>query len=251
MLELREELAVEEAAEVIRSKGFDSLFLVINSYGGTASSSYKIASLLRKSFKDITVVVPHFAESGGTVLALAGNRMILGPMSNIGPIDLQVYREGEFWSVNAMIRAFGALTELFKEKHVDDAPYPWVAMADKLDPVEFQAWMDASAEMDYYAGVILNDDRSPLKARAEAIIHQLTVHLPTHTTAILRDLAKAILGDYVLLSEDRPNEWIAARTWLKAYAGNRSTSHFVRYYFPQGNDGAKPIRKGQLRGQRP
>jgi hypothetical protein len=251
ILELREEVAVEEATEVIRGQGFDSLLLVINSYGGTASSSYKIASLLRKSFKDITVVVPHFAESGGTVLALSGNRVILGPMSNIGPIDLQVAREGEYWSVNAMIRAFGALTELFKETHVDDAPYPWVAMADKLDPVEFQAWMDASAEMDYYAGVILKDKRSPLRDRADAIIHALTLHLPTHTTAILREQAKEILGDYVVLSESEPDEWVAARAWLKAYAGSPSTSHFVRYYFPKRNTGTKAIRKRQLKAKAP
>jgi hypothetical protein len=230
---LEEELATEEMVELTNSEEIDSLYLILNTYGGRADSSFKVARRLRSHFEHIKVYIPHFALSGGTLLALAGNQIVLGEMSHIGPIDLQVFRNGNYYSVNAMIRAFAALNEYFKDVHVEDAPYPMKAMADKLDPVEFQQWSDASEEMEAYASQILKHVKSPFRNRADEIIYELSVNTPTHTTAILRDRAKEILGDPVLFSEaDGPYFWETARLWLRAYSTAKSPYHFIRYFIP-------------------
>lgn len=124
------------------------------------SSSFKIAYALRKNFNDITVFIPHIAASGGTLIALSGNEIVMGDMSELTPIDIQMERKGEMYSVNAMIRSFGALNELFKDTSEEDAPYPWKAMANKLDPVEFQEWIDASNLMETHARTILSMNKS-------------------------------------------------------------------------------------------
>ena len=80
-------------------------FLLVNSTGGNVSSAYKTAKAIRESFKDITVFVPHYALSGGTMLALIGNRIRMGMMSQLSPLDVQLYYNNQQVSVNSLFRA--------------------------------------------------------------------------------------------------------------------------------------------------
>ena len=79
------------------------LYLLVNSHGGSVSSSFKIAMAIRRFFDDITVFVPHVATSGGTILALAGNRIRMGMMSRLSPVDVQIVYQGKQISVNSLI----------------------------------------------------------------------------------------------------------------------------------------------------
>lgn len=179
---LEEELNTEDAIHELKEKGVCALILVVNSFGGNVSSSFKVAYALRKHFDNITVFVPHIAASGGTLIALTGDEIVMGDMSTITPIDVQMERDGKMYSVNAMIRSFGALNELFKDTSEEDAPYPWKAMANKLDPIEFQQWIDASNLMEAHARTILGMNKS-FDKEADKIIRRLTEGYPTMNTA--------------------------------------------------------------------
>ena len=85
---ISEEFAIETAIEQIREQtNANRLFLLLNSPGGFVSSSYKVARALRSNYKEIKVFVPHIAASGGTLVALAGNQIVMGLMSQLSPID--------------------------------------------------------------------------------------------------------------------------------------------------------------------
>jgi hypothetical protein len=87
---LSEEFAVETAINQIQTKTeVRKLMLLVNSPRGRVQSSYKIARALRKAFKEIIVFVPHIAASGGTLLALTGNKIVMGMMSQLSPLDPQ------------------------------------------------------------------------------------------------------------------------------------------------------------------
>lgn len=190
-----EELGIEDAINEIRNEKIEKLYLLLNSLGGGVSSSFKIARILRDDFKEITVFIPHIAASGGTLIALVGNKIVMGEMAHLSPIDVQAERNGKLYSVNAMIRSFGNLNELFQTTSEDDAPYPWKAMADKLDPVEFQEWIDASDLMETHAKAILEHEHSSLKERADEIVDRLSSAYPTHGYSITVNEAEDILGD--------------------------------------------------------
>ena len=64
-------------------------YLPINSFGGLERSSFKMAQAIRDTFDDITVFVPNIASSGGALLALTGDRIRMGMMSQLGPVDPQ------------------------------------------------------------------------------------------------------------------------------------------------------------------
>lgn len=64
--------------------------LLIESTGGDPLTSWRIISLLRSSFKKVSVIVPHSAFSAATLLALGADEIIMGPYGSLGPIDPQI-----------------------------------------------------------------------------------------------------------------------------------------------------------------
>lgn len=71
-------------------KKYKKVDFMIISNGGDPIVSLQIISILRKRFKDITVLVPYVAYSAATVLALGADEIIMHPYSNLGPVDPQL-----------------------------------------------------------------------------------------------------------------------------------------------------------------
>ena len=87
---LSEEFALETAINQIHTKtDARKLLLTVNSHGGLIQVSYKIARALWKAFEEIIVFVPHIAASGETLLALTGNKIVMGMMSQLSSLDPQ------------------------------------------------------------------------------------------------------------------------------------------------------------------
>lgn len=234
---LIEELNLEEAIYKLKEHNINKLILVINSFGGGVSSSFKIAYALRKNFDHIITVIPHIAASGGTLISLCGDEIVMGDMSSLTPIDVQILRNGSYFSVNSMIRSFNALNGLFSDTAEEDAPYPWKAMANKLDPVEFQEWVDVSSLMVEHSKIILQMNKS-FKDNIDIIIDRLTTGYPTHSYAITLNEAKTIFEGHVHDGTNPDDEynlfWDLSREWVKKYVLNeRSSSHIIRYILPK------------------
>jgi len=232
---LMEELGVEDAITEIKEKNIEKLYLLINTFGGGVSSSFKIARALRENFSEITVFIPHIAASGGTLIALTGNKIVMGDMSSMSPIDVQIQRDGNVFSVNAMMRSFHTLNEMFSDTSEDDAPYPWKAMANKLDPVEFQEWVDSSRLMERHAAEILQHPKSGLKSKSATIVGALSRNYPTHKYTITYEEAKTILGDDVCFKNSCPEYndiWKTMKLWLRQYIMQESGTHLIRYLLP-------------------
>lgn len=68
----------------------DSVDLLIISNGGDPIVSWRIISLLREKFKNISVLIPYTAYSAATLLALGADEIIMHPYGNLGPLDPQL-----------------------------------------------------------------------------------------------------------------------------------------------------------------
>jgi Serine dehydrogenase proteinase len=66
----------------------------LESPGGDANTAYKLALMLRDVACHIRVIVPDYAKSAATLLALAGNEIYLAPGAELGPLDAQMPEEG-------------------------------------------------------------------------------------------------------------------------------------------------------------
>lgn len=64
--------------------------VVLHTPGGLMIASVQIARALKRHQGKVTVFVPHYAMSGGTLIALAANAIIMSPNAMLGAVDPQV-----------------------------------------------------------------------------------------------------------------------------------------------------------------
>jgi hypothetical protein len=76
--------------------------LWLDSPGGDAHAAYKLALMLRSAASTVRVVIPDFAKSAATLLAVAGDEIFMAPGADMGPLDAQMPDEG---SVSGSISA--------------------------------------------------------------------------------------------------------------------------------------------------
>jgi ClpP class serine protease len=64
--------------------------LLLHTPGGLVLASEQIAYALREHPATVTVLVPHYAMSGGTLLALAADEILMDTAAVLGPVDPQL-----------------------------------------------------------------------------------------------------------------------------------------------------------------
>lgn len=77
----------DDIAEIVSAIDADAADFLIQTPGGSVDACEKIISVLGKKFKEYRVIVPSWAKSAGTVIALSSSKIILGINSELGPID--------------------------------------------------------------------------------------------------------------------------------------------------------------------
>jgi ClpP class serine protease len=81
----------EEVLRAIRTTPDDRpIDLVLHTPGGLVLASEQIAYALRDHPAKVTVLVPHYAMSGGTLIALAADEIRLDASAVLGPVDPQL-----------------------------------------------------------------------------------------------------------------------------------------------------------------
>jgi len=85
---------IEDSEAVLRAIRYTPedmpIDLVLHTPGGLVLASEQIARALKKHKGKVTVFVPHYAMSGGTLIALASDEIIMDENGVLGPIDPQV-----------------------------------------------------------------------------------------------------------------------------------------------------------------
>jgi ClpP class serine protease len=85
---------INDAEDVMRASELTDpevpLDIVLHTPGGLVLASVQIARALRQHKGRVTVFVPHYAMSGGTLIALAADELVLSPHAVLGPVDPQV-----------------------------------------------------------------------------------------------------------------------------------------------------------------
>jgi len=66
----------------------------LDSPGGDAHSAYKLALILRQVASKVRIVIPDYAKSAATLLAIAGDEIYMAPGAELGPLDAQIPEEG-------------------------------------------------------------------------------------------------------------------------------------------------------------
>jgi ClpP class serine protease len=85
---------VNDAEEVLRACELTDpdvpLDIVLHTPGGLVLAATQIARAVRGHKGKVTVFVPHYAMSGGTLIALAADEIVMSPHAVLGPVDPQL-----------------------------------------------------------------------------------------------------------------------------------------------------------------
>jgi ClpP class serine protease len=85
---------INDSEEVLRAIQMTDedvpLDIVLHTPGGLVLAATQIARAIREHKSKVTVFVPHYAMSGGTLIALAADEIVMSSHAVLGPIDPQL-----------------------------------------------------------------------------------------------------------------------------------------------------------------
>ena len=85
---------IEDSEQVLRAIRLTSsdtpIDLIVHTPGGLLLAAEQIAAALNKHESRVTVFVPHYAMSGGTLVALAADEIVMDRHAVLGPVDPQI-----------------------------------------------------------------------------------------------------------------------------------------------------------------
>jgi ClpP class serine protease len=177
---------VNDSEEVLRAIQMTDddvpLDLVLHTPGGLVLAALQIARAIRDRRAKVTVFVPHYAMSGGTLIALAADEIVMCKHSVLGPIDPQVDKSPA-----------ASLLKVVEQKPISEIDDQTLIMAD--------VGRKAIAQVKRAAAALLSRRLSPEKA--EALAEKMSTGTWTHDYPIEAEEAKS-LG--LTVSTDMPNE---------------------------------------------
>lgn len=73
-----------------RLEAVESLDLMLITRGGDVNAARRIALLLHEFTQDLTILLPYYARSAGTLICLGAHQLLMGSMAELSPIDGQI-----------------------------------------------------------------------------------------------------------------------------------------------------------------
>ncbi|KLK89045.1 hypothetical protein SZ63_00885 [Methanoculleus sediminis] len=118
---------INDSEEVLRAIRLTSpempIDLIVHTPGGLVLSSEQIAMALRRHKGKVTVFVPHYAMSGGTLICLAADEVAMDENAVLGPVDPRI---GEYPAASLL-----RVPRLKPPEEIDDETFILVDIAAK------------------------------------------------------------------------------------------------------------------------
>lgn len=150
------------------------LILILHTPGGDPNAVESIVEYLHAKFEQIVVIVPYLAMSGGAMISLASDLLILGRQSQLGPIDPQILIGNQVHSARAIQEGFNkARTDIEKDIRL---AHLWAPVLQNMGP---SLVLEAEKALAYSKELVVNwlckrmfsgiDDETTKKNMAETV----------------------------------------------------------------------------------
>jgi ClpP class serine protease len=217
---------IDDSEEILRAVELTApsipIDLIIHTPGGLVLAAEQIARALFRHEAKVTVMVPHYAMSGGTLIALAGDEIMMARSAVLGPVDPQI---GQY-AAASILAAVERKTDINK---VDDET---LILADVSRKARDQV-RDFVYEL--LAGNGMPEDR------ADKLASTMSEGRWTHDFPITAEAGQE-LG--LSISRDLPDE---VKEMLALYPQPRNRRPSVQYIpAPYGRRSDQPSKRGQV-----
>ena len=129
---------IEEMIENEHSN--DTLTILLDTGGGLVDSVERTVEVIRQHYESVDFIIPDQAMSAGTVFALSGDNIYMDYYSQLGPIDPQLFIDGNWIPVLAYLEKFEELNE--KSIHGTLTPLEY-GLVEKLDLADLHRYEQA------------------------------------------------------------------------------------------------------------
>jgi len=148
------------------------LHLLLNSPGGDGEAAVRIVRSIQARCKELSVIVPDRAKSAGTILCMGAHKIVMGPTSDLGPVDPQFqFPDGKLVAAKNIIAAVEAA-----EQAVQTNPDTYPIHASLLEAVD---------------ALMVQESRAALARTADLVNEALKSH-PGRTPAQVTEIADAV-----------------------------------------------------------
>jgi len=192
---------LERFREIIEATPGPDVDILVQSPGGSAEATESIVELLRDRFDTIRFIIPGIAKSAATMLAMAGDALILNEASELGPTDPQMI-------INNRQSPAGAIRDQFRKAEQDLQSNPalmpaWLPILQQFGPsllIECENHITLSQELvSKWLRSFMFRERSDATRRANKVArylsddHKFRSHARRLGLADLKDLGLTIL----------------------------------------------------------
>ncbi len=94
------------------------LHLLLDSPGGDGETAVRLVRAAQAQCRELTVIVPNQAKSAGTIMVIGAHHILMGPTSDLGPVDPQFPSPGNstgLYSAKDLIAAVDAAQDAFAQ----------------------------------------------------------------------------------------------------------------------------------------
>lgn len=166
---------INDSEEVIRAIHLTDkdvpIDMILHTPGGLVLAALQIARALKQHSSKVTVYVPHYAMSGGTLIALAADEIVMSSHAVLGPLDPQL---GKYPAPS--------LIKVVREKPIKDISDETIIFAD----------MAEKATRQLQEGIIELTEEKYGKEKAEELARLLTEGHWTHDYPITATKAREL-----------------------------------------------------------
>ena len=154
--------------------------IVIHTPGGIALAATQIAYALDAHPARTTVMVPHYAMSGGTLIALAADEIIMDPHAVLGPVDPQLGDASGVYSASSILK-------VVERKSVDEIDDRTLILAEES--------RKAVAQISDIVRSLVKEPYGP--GKTEEIVEELVSGKYTHDFPITAQVTCSLFGECV------------------------------------------------------
>jgi hypothetical protein len=198
----------------------EDLHILLDSPGGDGEIAIRIVRAAQSRCKELTIIVPDQAKSAATLLSLGAHHIMMGPSSDLGPIDPQFLKDGEWVAAKDIIAAVDDAAE-----RVRKSPETYPVYASLLSDITSLMLQQARSALERTSDQLEEALRSN-PDREDEEVDRLKANLkgpmiernPTHAALFsAADASKAELP--VIEAEPLGEQWqLIWRLWAKYFA---------------------------------
>ena len=258
--------------ELSSRKRRTNVVLILVTSGGDAHAAYKMARALQNSYTKVTVVVPGWCKSAGTLFVVGAHELVMGDLGEIGPIDVQRAKQDDLFESSSGLTEDAAISTLERAtwkmfsdyvleiKNLSAGKITFKTAAEvasamvvgvfqpifaQIDPLKIG---ENSRAMNIASDYGLRLDLESRNLRSEESIMNLVSGYPSHGFVIDRSEAEALFTR-VRPFDKEVEEVCNALGDCALYPMDETKTKVMRYINPQKTTRSSPRRKARGRNQ--